>query len=239
MKLLRKNLTLKREKATAVNDLSGKMDTVVTSMTSTEGQLKELEKQALQLQRIAEEEAQAKAHKKLPLKNKQSKLKRASSTSTSTCRASRTSKQWWTSSKEEPKKRNQKEEPKKEAPKQEEKKPAPTPDSNPTPGVIGKAKQYLGMPYVWGSASPSNGGFDCSGFISYIFGVGRQDVNGYWNSVSKVSSPQPGDLVFFQGTYKAGPSHIGIYVGNGQMIHASDKGIAYGDINSSYNKNIS
>ncbi len=61
-----------------------------------------------------------------------------------------------------------KEEPKKEAPKQEEKKPAPTPDSNPTPGVIGKAKQYLGMPYVWGSASPSNGGFDCSGFISYI-----------------------------------------------------------------------
>ena len=60
MKLLRKNLTLKREKATAVNDLSGKMDTVVTSMTSTEGQLKELEKQALQLQRIAEEEAQAK-----------------------------------------------------------------------------------------------------------------------------------------------------------------------------------
>lgn len=103
-------------------------------------------------------------------------------------------------------------------------------------GVIGKAQSYLGLPYVWGSASPSNGGFDCSGFISYIFGVGRQDVNGYWNSVSKVSSPQPGDLVFFQGTYKAGPSHIGIYVGNGQMIHASDKGIAYGDINSSYNK---
>lgn len=69
-------MTLKREKATAVNDLSGKMDTVVTSMTSTEGQLKELEKQALQLQRIAEEEAQAKAaqeaqaklHKKLLLK---------------------------------------------------------------------------------------------------------------------------------------------------------------------------
>ena len=61
-------MTLKKRKATAVNDLSGKMDTVVTSMTSTEGQLKELEKQALQLQRIAEEEAQAKAHKKLALK---------------------------------------------------------------------------------------------------------------------------------------------------------------------------
>ena len=92
------------------------------------------------------------------------------------------------------------------------------------------------MPYVWASASPSNGGFDCSGFISYVFGVGRQDVAGYWNSVSKVSSPQPGDLVFFQGTYKAGPSHIGIYVGNDQMIHAGDKGIAYSSLSSSYNQ---
>ncbi len=92
------------------------------------------------------------------------------------------------------------------------------------------------MPYVWGSASPSNGGFDCSGFISYVYGVGRQDVAGYWNSVSKVSSPQPGDLVFFQGTYKAGPSHIGIYVGNGQMIHAGDKGIAYSSLSDSYNQ---
>jgi cell wall-associated NlpC family hydrolase len=92
------------------------------------------------------------------------------------------------------------------------------------------------MPYVWASASPSNGGFDCSGFISYVFGVGRQDVNGYWNSVSKVSSPQPGDLVFFQNTYKDGPSHIGIYVGNDQMIHAGDKGIAYASLSSSYNQ---
>ena len=103
-------------------------------------------------------------------------------------------------------------------------------------GVIGKSTKLFRFTICLGSASPSNGGFDCSGFISYIFGVGRQDVAGYWNSVSKVGSPQPGDLVFFQGTYKAGPSHIGIYVGNGQMIHASDKGIAYGDINSSYNQ---
>ncbi|WP_283747979.1 NlpC/P60 family protein [Bacillus thuringiensis] len=213
----------KEKKATAVNDLSGKMDTVVTSMTSTEGQLKELEKQALQLQRIAEEEAQAKAAQEAAAQKQAEQAAPANNGGQA--------------QKEEPKKEEpKKEEPKKEAPKQEEKKPAPTPDSNPTPGVIGKAKQYLGMPYVWGSASPSNGGFDCSGFISYIFGVGRQDVRGYWNSVSKVDSPQPGDLVFFQGTYKAGPSHIGIYVGNGQMIHASDKGIAYGDINSSYNQ---
>ena len=76
------------------------MDTVVTSMTSTEGQLKELEKQALQLQRIAEEEAQAKGTRSCCSKQAEQAAKsRASSTSTSTCRASRTGKQWWTSSK--------------------------------------------------------------------------------------------------------------------------------------------
>ncbi|PEZ89075.1 N-acetylmuramoyl-L-alanine amidase [Bacillus cereus] len=220
----------KEKKATAVNDLSGKMDTVVTSMTSTEDQLKDLEKQALQLQRIAEEEAQAKAAQEAAAqKQAEQAAKEAQAQQAAPAEQTAPANNAGQAQKEEPKK----EEPKKE-------KPAPTPAPAPTPtpdvGVIGKAKKYLGMPYVWASASPSNGGFDCSGFISYIFGVGRQDVNGYWNSVSKVSSPQPGDLVFFQNTYKNGPSHIGIYVGNGQMIHASDKGIAYGDINSSYNQ---
>ncbi|WP_028402110.1 C40 family peptidase [Ectobacillus panaciterrae] len=101
-------------------------------------------------------------------------------------------------------------------------------------GVVGKALQYLGVPYVWGGASPS--GFDCSGFISYIYGVGRQDVSGYWNSVSRIDNPQPGDLVFFQGTYKAGPSHIGIYIGDGKMVHAGDSGIAVSSLSSSYNR---
>ncbi|OFD53499.1 N-acetylmuramoyl-L-alanine amidase [Bacillus mycoides] len=230
----------KEKKATAVNDLSGKMDTVVTSMTSTEGQLKDLEKQALQLQRIAEEEAQAKAaqeaaaQKQAEQAAKEAQAQQAApaqlaSPAQAPAQQAAPANNAGQAQKEEPKK----EAPKKEAPKKEKPAPAPAPNAG---GVIGKAQQYLGMPYVWASASPSNGGFDCSGFISYIFGVGRQDVAGYWNSVSKVSSPQPGDLVFFQGTYKAGPSHIGIYVGNGQMIHASDKGIAYGDINSSYNQ---
>ncbi|OFD41278.1 NlpC/P60 family protein [Bacillus mycoides] len=230
----------KEKKATAVNDLSGKMDTVVTSMTSTEGQLKDLEKQALQLQRIAEEEAQAKAaqeaaaQKQAEQAAKEAQAQQAApaqqaSPAQAPAQQAAPANNAGQAQKEEPKK----EEPKKEAPKKEKPAPAPAPNAG---GVIGKAQQYLGMPYVWASASPSNGGFDCSGFISYIFGVGRQDVNGYWNSVSKVSSPQPGDLVFFQNTYKNGPSHIGIYVGNGQMIHASDKGIAYGDINSSYNQ---
>lgn len=228
----------KAKKAAAVNDLSGKMDTVVTSMTSTESQLKELEKQALQLQRIAEEEAQAKAaqeaaaQKQAEQAAKDAQAQKAQAPVEQAAPAAPAN-NGGQAQKEEPKK----EEPKKEAPKAEKK----TPEQNPAPtppdtGVIGKAKQYLGMPYVWGSASPSNGGFDCSGFISYVFGVGRQDVRGYWNSVSKVSSPQPGDLVFFQNTYKDGPSHIGIYVGNDQMIHAGDKGIAYSSLSSSYNQ---
>lgn len=218
----------KAKKETAVNDLSGKMDTVVTTLTSTEDQLKELEKQALQLQRMAEQEAQAKAAQEAAA---QKQAEQAAKEVQAPAQQVAPANNGGQAQKEEPKQ----EAPKQETPKQEKKQPEPAPASN-AGGVIGKAQQYLGMPYVWGSASPSKGGFDCSGFISYIFGVGRQDVNGYWNSVSKVSSPQPGDLVFFQGTYKAGPSHIGIYVGNGQMIHASDKGIAYGDINSSYNK---
>lgn len=221
----------KAKKETAVNDLSGKMDTVVTTMTSTESQLKDLEKQALQLQRIAEEEAQAKAAQEAAAQKQAEQAAKAKEAQAQPAQApvqpAAPANNGGQAQKEEPKK----EQPKKEQPKKEESTPAPN-----VGGVIGKAQSYLGLPYVWGSASPSNGGFDCSGFISYIFGVGRQDVNGYWNSVSKVSSPQPGDLVFFQGTYKAGPSHIGIYVGNGQMIHASDKGIAYGDINSSYNQ---
>ncbi|WP_379970489.1 NlpC/P60 family protein [Ectobacillus sp. sgz5001026] len=103
-------------------------------------------------------------------------------------------------------------------------------------GVVGKAMQYLGVPYVFGGASPS--GFDCSGFISYVYGVGRQDVNGYWGSVAHISgsSLQPGDLVFFQNTYKAGPSHMGIYIGNGQMVHAGDAGIEVSSLSNSYNQ---
>lgn len=112
-------------------------------------------------------------------------------------------------------------------------KPAPAPTSG---GVVAKAQKYLGVPYVFGGASPS--GFDCSGFISYIYGKARTDVRGYWGSVSRISRDQlqPGDLVFFQNTYKPGPSHIGIYVGNNTMIHAGDGGIAYSNLSSSYNQ---
>ncbi|HDX9580667.1 TPA: C40 family peptidase [Bacillus pseudomycoides] len=183
----------KAKKQSAVDELNAKMQTVVNGMQSTEGQLKDLEKQALYLQSLAEQAAQPAQPAKQPANNGGGQDK----------------------------------------PKPEVK---PDPGPGPVPGVIGKARQYLGMPYVWGSASPSNGGFDCSGFIAYVYGVGRQDVNGYWNSTTHISDPQPGDLVFFQGTYKAGPSHIGIYAGNGQMIHAGDKGIGYSSLSSSYNQ---
>ncbi|WP_413789185.1 NlpC/P60 family protein [Bacillus yunxiaonensis] len=192
----------KVKKQAAVDELSAKMQTVVNGMTSTEGQLKDLEKQALYLQSLAEQEAKQTTQPAQPAQQPANNGGGQAKAPT----------------------------------------PAPAPaqggggNSAPASGVIGKAQQYLGMPYVWGSASPSNGGFDCSGFISYIYGVGRQDVAGYWNSVQHISDPQPGDLVFFQGTYKAGPSHIGIYVGNGQMIHAADKGISYGSLSSKYNQ---
>lgn len=103
--------------------------------------------------------------------------------------------------------------------------------------MISLAKSFLGVPYVWGGQSP--GGFDCSGYIHYILksqglSSSRTNVVGYWSKAQKISNPQVGDLVFFQNTYKSGPSHIGFYLGNGDFIHAGSKGIAIDKVNSSY-----
>lgn len=106
--------------------------------------------------------------------------------------------------------------------------------------ILSEAKKYLGYPYVWGGSSPSTS-FDCSGFVSWVinhsgWNVGRLTANGLLGICTPVSSAnaKPGDLIFFQGTYNTtGASHVGIYVGNGMMIHCGDP-ISYASINSSY-----
>ena len=86
--------------------------------------------------------------------------------------------------------------------------------------VVSVAKKYLGTRYVFGGASPS--GFDCSGFIYYVYknsgkSIGRTTAAGYYNKAKKVVSPKVGDLVFFSNTYKKGISHLGIYIGSGNI----------------------
>ena len=75
----------------------------------------------------------------------------------------------------------------KEEPKKKKRKPAPvvTNDGGGRQDVVEKAKGLVGLKYVWGSASISNGGFDCSGLISYVYGLGRQDTRSLWSSVQK------------------------------------------------------
>lgn len=112
--------------------------------------------------------------------------------------------------------------------------------SSPTANaIISTAKKYIGVPYLWGGTTPS--GFDCSGFVQYVFKAHGISLNRtcetqykHGTYVSK-SNLQPGDLVFFQNTYKAGISHVGIYIGNGQFIHASSsKGVVISNLSSSY-----
>ncbi len=106
--------------------------------------------------------------------------------------------------------------------------------------MIAEAEKYLGYPYVWGGSSPSTS-FDCSGYVSWVinhsgWSVGRLSANGLLNICTPVSraDAKPGDLVFFQGTYNTGgASHVGIYVGDGMMIHCGNP-IQYASINTSY-----
>ncbi len=98
-----------------------------------------------------------------------------------------------------------------------------TPPSSAYTGVVAIAMQYLGVPYVWGGSSPS--GFDCSGFVAYVYaqvGVSLPHYTGaQWNAGVPVSQGdlEPGDLVFFDGL-----GHVGIYIGGGEFIHAPHTG---------------
>lgn len=109
-----------------------------------------------------------------------------------------------------------------------------------TPGdqAVSLAYDYLGVPYVWGGSSPS--GFDCSGFTKYVYAklgvtlnrtAASQLKNGY-----EVTNLQTGDLVFFTNTYttSAAASHVGIYIGNNQFIHAANGGVKITSLDHEY-----
>ena len=107
--------------------------------------------------------------------------------------------------------------------------------------LLEEAEKYLNYPYVWGGSNPSTS-FDCSGFVSYVLtnsglvNTGRLGAQGLYNVCTPVSraNAKPGDLIFFTGTYDTpGVSHVGIYVGDGVMLHCGDP-IQYSSINTSY-----
>ena len=95
--------------------------------------------------------------------------------------------------------------------------------------VVADAEQYLGVPYQWGGTSPTTG-FDCSGLVQHVYGdlgislprTSQEQVT-VGTPVASLADAQPGDLVFFEPS-ASGPGHVGIYIGNGQMIDAPHTG---------------
>lgn len=107
--------------------------------------------------------------------------------------------------------------------------------------ILAEAQKYIGYPYVWGGASPATS-FDCSGYVSWVinhsgWNFGRLTAQGLYNVCTPVSAAnaKPGDLVFFTKTYSTAEpvTHVGIYIGSGQMLHCGNP-IGYADLNNSY-----
>jgi len=106
------------------------------------------------------------------------------------------------------------------------------------PGIIATAKDYIGVPYVFGGDTPA--GFDCSGYLEYVFakhGIRIPRTADEQYKLGKLVEPddlEAGDLVFFT-TYEPGASHCGIYLGNGNFIHAStSRGIRVDNLDNTY-----
>ena len=101
--------------------------------------------------------------------------------------------------------------------------------------LIQDAKAVIGTPYRWGGITPK--GFDCSGFVHYLINkqkpTSRMTVDGYWRITKPVFSLSVGDFVYYH-TYTSGPSHMGIYIGNGQFIHSASSGVQITAMNNSY-----
>jgi cell wall-associated NlpC family hydrolase len=107
--------------------------------------------------------------------------------------------------------------------------------------VASTALQYVGYPYRWGGSSPATG-FDCSGFSRFVFGTFGLDLpHDQWGQLRSgrsipVDELLPGDVLIFQNTYTRGPSHSGIYVGDGNFVHAADErhGVIVSSLGNSY-----
>ncbi len=123
--------------------------------------------------------------------------------------------------------------------------PQPAPDAGQVSTLLDKAKALLGVHYRWGGVTPK--GFDCSGFVRYVFGSMGIDLDRTSGSQAKQGDPidlahiQPGDLLFFSTRgMRKGVSHVGIYLGEGQFIHASNwggpgrRGVKLGELASDY-----
>ncbi|WP_409291900.1 C40 family peptidase [Peribacillus sp. SCS-37] len=113
----------------------------------------------------------------------------------------------------------------------------PAPSANYRAKAISVAKSELGTPYRWGGMTPS--GFDCSGLIKYSFGkagkVLPRTAAEMYNKGTRVNSPSTGDLMFFAPNKASRPTHVSIYVGGGNMLHAqSSYGVSYSKTSNSY-----